>query len=111
MSLDYNSIGNRIRIIRRRQMITQEELAFQIGTSPTHISNIENGKKKPSLEKLSQISEVLGVSISNLIYNNSDIANNASISDLVELIALCPPKNQQRLLETLSSIIQSFITD
>ena len=60
MELDYKQIGKRIRRYRLARNITQEEMAFQVGTSAAYISNIEQGKKKASLKKLCEISEFLG---------------------------------------------------
>ena len=79
MNIDYITVGNRIRHFRLQKRLTQEELAFQVETSAAFISNIESGKKRPSLQKLAQISEVLGVTINDFIYEPDD-PNTPSIS-------------------------------
>ena len=110
MDVNYHLVGRRIKHYRMSKNITQEELAFEINTSPAYISNIERGKKKPSLQKLIEIADVLGVTINDLIYNstnNSIILNNKELS---ELFSLCTPDKQQQLINSISSIIQSFIT-
>ena len=109
MHVDYITVGKRIRLFRSHKKITQEELAFQIGTSAAYISNIESGKKKPSLQKLVQISEVLGVTVNDFIYPSYDI------SDLQQGIVLHTADhptddNQQLLIKNLSALINSFIT-
>jgi DNA-binding XRE family transcriptional regulator len=38
-------IGKRIRKARKKQNLTQEQLAEMIGVKSAHISNIESGKK------------------------------------------------------------------
>ena len=68
MDIDYIAVGKRIREFRLQKRFTQEELAFRITSSASYISNIESGKKKPSLQKLVEISEVLGVTINDFIY-------------------------------------------
>ena len=65
--LDYHSIGNRIRKYRKRCGYTQEELGLSIDTSGPYISNIERAVKKPSLENLADIAEVLGVTLNDLV--------------------------------------------
>ena len=65
--IDYVGIGKRIRFFREHKGFTQEQLAYAINTSAAYISNIERAKKKPSLEKIVQIAEVLAITIEELI--------------------------------------------
>ncbi len=110
MKINYNLVGRKIRHFRRIKNITQEELAFEINTSPAYISNIERGKKKPSLQKLFEIADILGVTINDLVYSSSENVVFLNSKELSELISLCTPDKQQLLINSISSIIQSFIT-
>ena len=110
MELNYRLIGKRIRRYRLSKNITQEELAFQINTSAAYISNIECGKKKASLQKLCEISEVLGITMNDLIYNSSEHLSGFSNKEFNELMSLCSKEEQNNLIEYISSIIQTFIT-
>ena len=58
MTIDYIALGQRIADFRSKKNLSQEELAFSCGVGNKHISNIELGKSKPSLESLIQISYV-----------------------------------------------------
>ena len=109
MHIDYIIIGKRIKVFRLKKKITQEELAFQIGTSASYISNIESGKKKPSLQKLVQISETLGVTINDFIYS-PDVLNSLLSKNITELDSCSPSEKQELLVKNLSALIQSFIT-
>ena len=110
MTIDYAAVGRRIRRLRTAQRITQEELAFRIGTSPAFISNIELAKKKPSLQKLSQIADAMDVTVNDILYNTSPSESDSSESNLTELLALCPAEKRQKLMEHLMAIIKSFTT-
>jgi len=110
MELNYLIIGKRIRRFRMSRNITQEELAFQIDTSAAYISNIERGKKKASLQKLCEISEILGVTVNDLIYNSAERTPDTGSKEFAELLSLCPPEDQQILLTNISSIIQALIS-
>lgn len=55
MAIDYTALGQRIADFRSKENLSQEELAFRCGVGNKHISNIELGKSKPSLESLVQI--------------------------------------------------------
>ena len=50
-------INERIKEIRKMRGLTQTEFAKQIGTTPSAISQIENGKRNPSYETLTKIIE------------------------------------------------------
>ena len=110
MEINYMLIGKRIRRFRLSKNITQEELAFQIGTSAAYISNIEHGKKKASLQKLCEISEILGVTVNDLLYSSSDQRPDNRSKEFAELLSLCSVEDQEIILSNLSSIIQTFIT-
>ena len=62
MAIDYTALGQRIADFRSKENLSQEELAFRCGVGNKHISNIELGKSKPSLESLVQIANFLNVS-------------------------------------------------
>lgn len=59
MSLNYHSIGQKIRELRKSKDISQMALAEMVNVSLPYISYIENGKKHISLEILVQIANVL----------------------------------------------------
>ena len=45
---------------RSKQNITQEELAFRVGTQKSNISRLESGTYNPSLDFLTKIAQSLG---------------------------------------------------
>ena len=65
--IDYIQIGKRIRYYRIQLGLTQESLAFEIQTSAAYVSCIERGTKKPSLQKLVEIADILGISVEDLL--------------------------------------------
>lgn len=67
MSLDYKSIGKRIRLIRHRRQISQAMLSELIDKTPSYISYIENGFKSMSLEAFVLIANTLRVSPTQLL--------------------------------------------
>ncbi len=56
-------LGRKIRILRRKRELTQQELSYRTGISAPHISSIERGMRHPSLEYAIRIAEALGVNI------------------------------------------------
>lgn len=66
----------KIQKYRIAQGLTQENLAEKVDISVSYISEIENGKKRPSLKTLEKIAAALDVSIVSLM--GEDIKNNAA---------------------------------
>lgn len=67
MSLDYKSIGRRIRIARIHLDITQEKLAEMVDLSTSHLSNIETGSTRVSLPTIVNLANALNVSVDGLL--------------------------------------------
>jgi transcriptional regulator with XRE-family HTH domain len=55
------SVGERIRSLRAVEGLTQEALAWDSGLSKSYLSEIEAGRKAPSLYVLRALAERLGV--------------------------------------------------
>lgn len=56
-------MNNKIAAIRRERGIKQSELAKKLKINRTHLSKVENGRKRPSTALLERIASELGVSI------------------------------------------------
>ncbi len=69
-TLDILMIGKRIRYARKEKGLTQEQLSKLCDCTPTHISNIENGKIGVSLDLLYVISIVLEKSMDYFVMDN-----------------------------------------
>lgn len=101
--IDYIQIGNRVRSYRKQKGLTQESLAFEIHTSAAYISCIERGTKKPSLQKLVEIAEILDVSVESLVYGNSQ--GIAPPGDPEVFVREYPDHDSAHLLNNLTEII------
>lgn len=60
-------LGRKIKRLRKAKDLTQEDLAFEVGISRTHMGHVEQGRRSPSLEVLQKIAKVCGVKVSDLI--------------------------------------------
>ena len=61
--LDFKTIGLKIKERRKSLGFTQEFIANQLDMNPSHISNIECGRAKPSLTALVKIANILECSV------------------------------------------------
>ena len=109
--IDYSIIGSRIRQYRLERNLTQEELAFRVNTSAAYISNIERGIKKPSLEKLSEIAEVMNVTVNDFIYTVT-FANGLPVDrELSSTLSMCTPEKQQVVFKCITDILNTIISE
>ena len=60
--LDAKKIGQRVKEARKKNHMTQDDLGKEIGKNAKHISALENGRSRPSLDSLAALSRVLNVS-------------------------------------------------
>lgn len=65
--LDIISLGRRVRHLRKAAGLTLDALGAAVGTAPSQLSLIENGKREPKLGMLQNLSKALGVGIEQLL--------------------------------------------
>lgn len=62
-----SKISERLKELRNKKGMTQEELAQNINTSRSNIANYETGKNNPSVEMLEKLSEIFNCSMDYLM--------------------------------------------
>ncbi|MBA7473671.1 MAG: DUF4065 domain-containing protein [Dehalococcoidia bacterium] len=60
-------LGQRTAELRKRSGISQQRLAEMMGVSRTTITQIENGKRKVSVDELARLSEIYNLSVDSLL--------------------------------------------
>lgn len=58
-------VGKRIKELRNKLDISQEELGFRLGVHRTYIASLEVGKRNISIVTLEKITDALEISLSN----------------------------------------------
>lgn len=70
-------LNEALRLMRVFYDLTQKDLAEKLGISKSHLSEIESGKKTPTLNMLERYSEVFDIPVSSIMFFsenlNSDI--------------------------------------
>lgn len=74
-TFDMQQIGNRIRLVRKGQRMSQNELSERVGISSNYLSEIERGRRTPSSQILFYISDALNVSTDYLLKGTDCIAH------------------------------------
>lgn len=95
---DYKKdMGMRIRVRRKKLLLTQEETAEQLGVSVKHFSEVERGLTGLSIENLIKLSNILGLSLDYIVKGEVDKRNWESTLSLLESI----PKEKESLIKDL----------
>ena len=64
------SIGLRIKELRAKASISQEELAFRANLDRTYINSVENGRRNISIVNIEKIARALSVSVKEFFNND-----------------------------------------
>lgn len=76
------SFAQKLKIIRKRQGLTQEELAELVEVAPRHISFLETARSFPSCDLIERLCKVLKISYSELFEFDEEIPK----AELIERI-------------------------
>jgi len=90
--MDYYEIGQRIRKIRKAKGMSQEQLAEKVGISVTHMSHIETGNTKLSLEVFASISQSLCAGADELLFGQTKTTGMLAFNHITELLTHCSPR-------------------
>ena len=101
--MDYYAIGQRIRKYRKAQGLSQETLAERVNISTTHMSHIETGNTKLSLQVFADLVDALNVSADSLLYDASDFSKQTAYQEITDILDQCTPAQAQALKEIISS--------
>jgi transcriptional regulator with XRE-family HTH domain len=70
-------LGTKLRYLRTQRKMTQEDLARRLGlTRQGHVSNLEIGRKAPSLDLVVQIANLFGVTTDYLLQDTIRVEAN-----------------------------------
>lgn len=66
-------LGEKVRTLRKRQQLTQTQLAQMLGVDQSHIVKIEKNERTPSLEILVSITQIFNITSDQLIMDDQEI--------------------------------------
>lgn len=107
MEIDYVAIGKRIQKARKKQHLTQEQLAEMIGVRPAHISNIESGKKPFSFKTFVRLYTALKVNPDSLLLRRGEL-HDAVTDERFDSGETDAVSRRESLLETVGAAITQW---
>ncbi len=104
MKIDYNAIGNRIKELRIKHGLSQEDVAERAEMSVVHLGNIENAKTKLSVEILIKICYALDVTPDYILVESNRSIDENYRKKFCDMLTLCKKED----LGTIMDIIAAF---
>jgi len=105
MGLDYTLIGERLKKARMAKKLTQEQLAEKLDVSVAFLSRAERGDVKINLSRISQLCDLLDVSISNVLTGTVSNSKDYLTEDFSNLLKNCPPEKLKLIYDIAKVII------
>lgn len=100
-------LGLRIRELRRRAGLTQEQLAELLGIDQKHMSRIELGKSYPSLDRLERIANAVNIPLPGLFKFGHWNSESDIRKQVAEMVAQIGEKDLKRVYRILEAFLES----
>ena len=97
--IDYEKLGERIRVKRLLAQMKQSTLGNMVGVNCNHISNIERGKASISLGLICKIAKVFDCTIDELLYDKE-----INSSKQMGYFVVSSPYDQRMIEDMLQSL-------
>ena len=97
-------VGSRIREVRKSMHLSQDALAEMVKISPSHMSDVENGKTNISLDVFMRITEALQVSSDWILRTNVPSVAHLQSGEIADILSDCSASETQALIKLLRSM-------
>ncbi len=98
-------VGAALKKARKDKNRTRENLAEQVGITTRHLSAIENGEKRPSIEVLREIIHCLGISADRVFY--PDLDEDTDAQQTMRLYDKCSDHDKQIVKAVINTALQN----
>ena len=99
----YKLAGRQIRLLRNQHDITQKDFAEKINSSQSYLSDVETGKKRPSLDYYITIANFFKVSLDYIFQDSLDMKKNVIIDNVILKMSYMNHEDQKFVLRLIES--------
>ena len=99
--VNYAKLGMKIKSLRLRKGLTQDNLAEMVSCNTSHISNIENNHTKVSLNVLLAIANSLDTSIDFLLSEQYENISLALDNEILRVLKDCDTAKKEKILKII----------
>ena len=101
------AVGKRIKIVRQRSGLTQDQVAEQVGLSPKYISGIERGVENPTMDILLRVAKILEVEPYDLfLFGESEESEKALRKGIEKMVREADREKLQLYFDVMRNILQ-----
>lgn len=100
------SLGDNLRLLRKKKGWTQQELATKTGIKLAHISTLETKDADPKLSTIYKLMEALGASANELLMNAAMESGDSGFKSHMEKAQRLPARDRAVLIE----IVKKFLS-
>jgi len=101
------AVGKRIKIVRQRSGLTQDQLAEQVGLSPKYISGIERGVENPTMDILIRLAKMLGVEPYDLfLFGESEESEKTLRKGIEKMVREADREKLQLYFDVMRNVLQ-----
>lgn len=104
--MDYKLIGIRIKEERNKLGLTQEQMAEDIGISPSYYGYIERGERSYYVDILVKIANKLGVSVDYLVSDALQQKDSSLVDEWLKLTEGRSIKTRYAILDTIKTLLK-----
>ena len=110
-----NDLGERLTALRKKEGLSQAELARQIDISHTQVTRYETKGVQPPADVLKKVAEIFGTSIDYIVNGTADEKASGTLTDAALIkqfkeIELLPKDEKETLLKVVGAYIRDFKT-
>lgn len=101
------AVGRAIARERKKARLTQEKVAQRIGVEKETVSRMETGDIPTSLERLEQLSLILGCPMKHFLWNDEGDSN-VMAETIAEMIQTLPIERQSALVRIVGELVTTL---
>ena len=103
MQINYQILGSKIKLLRKRKKLSQQTLSELVDISPTYMSYIESGIRSMSLDTLVSLANILDVTPDILLSESLKHNTRSYTNEFTEVISDCNEYERRILFENMKS--------
>lgn len=98
------NFGYRLKSIRKSLKLTLDDLEITTEVSKSFLSDLERGKKQPSLETLLKISKGLNMTVSELLGETPSEPLTSDLKEIIKILIQLQPDQKENLMKLIKSM-------
>lgn len=105
--INFKQLGKRVVAKRTERNLMQKDLAEMLGIAVNHLSDIERGVKRPSLELLMRISSFFDTSVDYFLMDQPHACRSYAINEeLATILQQCSPESLKLIYQLAKGMLE-----